>query len=508
MTEFRNYIVRPSPKPARTDFRDVFWIYLSPANLLLHGLRPGDNCRLQTPRGAPTYAIVFENAKIQDSVVQTSKTLQAIYGLKLGDNISLSPSRESIPVVTQVALEEVVKDEAKGPISESDRVHWAWIVEDALKRAEYLCPGLVFDVEAIRQERSFKVTKVNGSVDVTVHRFVPDSNFEVRIEATGSQSEALLASEHRSLEISNDGIAGLDAQLLKINRRLSACGNFHNKFRFRASYPSRQGGIIIHGPSGTGKTLILNHVVKSGWESAFHLEIIKKGRGESDSVVRQAFAEARRRQPSVIVIDGIENICGKSQPQASFPTINMTTILCTEMDSLGDARVLVIATARSLSDIDDDLRIPGRFKFEVETTVPDSKSRIEILKIISGLSKDAEFPELHSIGERTHGYVGADLLTLFLCAMDKAEDRVLGVESSNATDKTNGINEAEPEITVTEADLNAALLEVRPTAMREVFLETPKVRWGDIGGQHEVKNSLQKAIEWPFKVHLFFIGQC
>ena len=55
-------------------------------------------------------------------------------------------------------------------------------------------------------------------------------------------------------------------------------------------------------------------------------------------------------------------------------------------------------------------------------------------------------------------------------------------------------------VEVQEADLNEALLEVRPTAMQEVFLETPKVQWSDIGGQQEVKRALRQAVEWPLKV--------
>lgn len=56
------------------------------------------------------------------------------------------------------------------------------------------------------------------------------------------------------------------------------------------------------------------------------------------------------------------------------------------------------------------------------------------------------------------------------------------------------------ELDVTEEDFNAALLQVRPSSMREMFLETPKVRWSEIGGQQHVKKILRKAIEWPLKV--------
>jgi len=501
MADNRSYIVRPPPKAPRTDLKDAFWIYLSPGNLLLHGLRPGETCQIQDLQGISRLAIARDNAKIQDSVVQVSPTIQSIYGFKLGDHISVQAFKNSIPTVEYVTLEESINPNVKETIAVTDRPHWAWIVEDALRRAEYLCPGMVFEVEARHQRRSFMVASINESVNAAMCRLTPDSDVKVIVEARGSQSEVSSLTEHGPLEISNDHIAGLDRQIMEINYWLSDCSNSpHDKVEFPAHLPFLRGGVLIHGPSGTGKTLILDHVTKIGGSRAFRLEMTGKGQAENEKNLRQTFAEARRHQPSVIVIDRLEDMCGKLQPQASLPSLDLTSVLCAEIDGSSDTRTLIIAATRSLGNINDDLRTPGRFRLEVETTVPDSKARIEILKIISGLSKDAESPELHHIGERTHGYVGTDLRRLFLRAMDKAKKRVLELRSRNATIKTNGVVNLRMKTTVTENDLNAALLEIRPRVMREVFLETPNVRWSDIGGQEEVKNSLQEAVEWPLKV--------
>lgn len=494
MADNRSYIVRPPPKAPRTDLKDAFWIYLSPGNLLLHGLRPGDICQMQNLQGTSRLAIARDNSKIQDSVIQVSPTIQATYGFKLGDHVSIQASKELITTAGSVSLRE----HANETIAITDGPHWAWVAEDALRRAEYLCPGMVFEVEAIHQRKSFMVTSINRSSKVAVFRLNPGSDVTVDVDATGSQSEVSSSSEHESMEILNEQIAGLDRQIMEINYWLTGCSNSpHDKVTFPAHYPSLRGGLLIHGPSGTGKTLILDHVTKVGGSRAFRLKTTGKGQAEKN--LRRTFAEARCHQPSVIVIDCLEDMCGKLQPQASLPSLDLTSVLCAEIDGSSD-RTLVIAATRSPGDINDDLREPGRFRIEVETTVPDSKARIEILKIISGLSKDAESPELHHIGERTHGYVAADLRRLFLRAMEKAGKRDLELRSKNATIKTNGVANLEMETTVTENDLDAALLEIRPRVMREVLLETPNVRWSDIGGQEEVKNSLQKAVEWPLKV--------
>lgn len=67
----------------------------------------------------------------------------------------------------------------------------------------------------------------------------------------------------------------------------------------------------------------------------------------------------------------------------------------------------------------------------------------------------------------------------------------------------NSVMDASVPLDIREIDILSALQEIRPTAMREVFLETPKVRWTDIGGQHDIKKRLQKAVERPLKVRRF-----
>ena len=496
----RGYIVRPSPKGPRTDLKDVFWIYLSPANLLLHGLRPRDICQIQTPQGSNRMAILLDNAKIQDSVVQTSQALREIYGINLGDNISLSRCEAPVPAVDSIILSEVLDDNRREAVPESEYIHWAWAVSSSLKRAEYISVGMKVDVDPVGQLRTFKVVEVNKSNNTTVYRYDSGSEVHVKIGTKDKcpSSTAPMPSDCGPSEMSKTSIAGLDRQIQLINDRIVALGDDRVKAKFRTGYPSRQGGIIIHGPSGTGKTLLLDHLADCNRNSAFRLIFGGKNQRECDDAVRQVFAEAHRSQPSVITIDRLDAAAGKSRDLVS--TIDITQSLGAEMDRLGEAKILVVAVATSLSNISDDLRSPGRFYKEVETTVPDARSRTRILEIMSGFPGEAESQMLQNIGHRTHGYVGADLLRLILCALDIAEARVLAAASTKLTDNTNGQLKSEVEAMVIEDDLNAALLEVRPSAMREVFLETPKVRWSDIGGQQEVKGSLKKAIEWPLKV--------
>ena len=163
--------------------RDLFSVYLSPANLLKHGLTQGSPCQFETSQGVSCTAIVFDNPKIQDSVIQTSKTFQGLYNIKLGDKISLTSSDHPIANAKDVVIRESPHDDVQLPIAERYQIHWAWLAKDALKGAIYLCPGLPLDnIETTTQKKSFQVLEINGSSELTVYRFEHDMNVEIRLE--------------------------------------------------------------------------------------------------------------------------------------------------------------------------------------------------------------------------------------------------------------------------------------------------------------------------------------
>ena len=520
-TDNRTYTVRPFSKPARNDLKDVFRIYLSPSTLLLHKLRAGDACQIQNPGGRSKLAIAWTAPeKIQDTVVQTSKTLQSLYGLKLGDKISILGGDATIADVRSVQLAEVPRNGTALPyagLTDDERAHWAWFLEHPLSRAEMIYPGMIFeDIELKNQRRSFKIESINAAQGVcALYRMQAFS--EIHLGCVPSQEPAVIDLPHEILFVSSDGIGGLRRQLAQLNERLSVYNGEQRKLKLPAYYRPRRGGLILHGPPGTGKTLLLNKVAAAPWKKVLKIDMTIGGRhvGDSEAAVHRIFSDALASQPSVVIIDRLDTVAGKAASQESLRTINIAPSLCEELNRLDGSRVFVIAATNRLRDVDEALRGPGYFEFDIEMPIPDSKSRIEILKIISGLPRSAAARELEGLGDRTHGFVGADLDRLVQLSVDKAKARVVGsclhIDSEhvefNGTTLSNGVGGMgqvqtgdETVIEVTETDLNGALLDIRPTAMREVFLETPKVRWSDIGGQPELKRSLKQAVEWPFKV--------
>ena len=534
LSDPRLYTVRPFSKPARTDLKDVFRVYLSSTTLLLHKLRSGDLCMLRLLEdtehldGQYIPAIAWAAPeKIQDTVVQTSKALQELHHLKLGDKVSIKSTQDPLSDIQSITLSEIPQVTLDSPLVSLDKIgqgHWAWYLELPLSKAEVLCPGMIIDeIELKGQRRSFKVDQINhNDFSDTLYRFVSAS--AIRLQDPYSSRANSIAGLQRCLTITQDGIGGLTRQLDQLNQRLSAYNDSLQRLKLPSYYRSRRGGVLLYGPPGTGKSLILKKVSDAGWAKVFHLDGQAIGRyaGNVDTAVSRIFADARRRQPSVIIVDRLETLAGKAKDLSSPQAISITISLCEEFERLGDARILVIAATKALSDIDEALRRPGCFEFQLELPIPDSKTRTNILKILTSLHPDSTVPMLQSMGDRTHGFVGADLDKLVQLAVDKATARTLasnenvishGIRNEHSSwplqdDQRTLYENPELVVEVTEEDLNNALLEVRPTAMQEVFLETPKVRWTDIGGQHEIKRSLKQAVEWPFRVYRPQIRLC
>lgn len=512
------YTVRPFSKPARTDLKDTFRIYLSPATLLLHKLRAGDPSQIYTSDKPRRTAIAWTALeKIQDNVVQTSKVLQTLYGLKLGDKITISKQDARVQEVVSVSVTESTQNSGVSSFTmeEQDRKHWEWFLELPLRRAEFVCVGMVFeDVELKGSKRTFTINTINGlSESLNLFQFQDSSRVVLR---SRTSSEPTTPTYDNRLEISFDSVGGLDRQLRQLNERLAAYNYGQRRLKMPPWYRRRRGGILLYGPTGTGKSLILEKIASAPWQKVLFLDgsILGRNIGDGEAGIRKVFAEARRYHPSVIIVDQLETIASKTGSTDGVRGSGIVWALRQELDRLGDSLTLFIGATRRLIDIDESLRVPGRLEFEIEIPIPDANARIEILKVLQRLPAAASDAGLERLGECTHGYVGADLMALLQLAADKAEARYIQLpqsrdnhsiqvnshhhQSDSAPEPSEEINEIIVE--VTEADLEEAMTEIRPTAMREVFLEAPKVRWSDIGGQHKIKQSLREAVEWPFKV--------
>src|SRR5579863_1042783 len=259
-------------------------------------------------------------------------------------------------------------------------------------------------------------------------------------------------------------------------------------------------GVLLYGPPGTGKTLLAKAVAS---ESNAHFipisgpEIMSKFYGESEARLREIFKEAKEKSPSIIFIDEIDSIAPKREEVTGEVERRVVSQLLSLMDGLeARGKVIVIAATNRPNAIDPALRRPGRFDREIEIKVPDKKGRFEILQIHTRHMPLTQEVDLEKLSAVTHGFVGADLEYLCKEGAMKTLRRMLP-ELKVEDDKL------QPEflnrLQVTMDDFENALKDVMPSAMREVYLETPDVKWGDIGGLESVKKELQEAVEWPLK---------
>ena len=259
-------------------------------------------------------------------------------------------------------------------------------------------------------------------------------------------------------------------------------------------------GVLLFGPPGTGKTLLAKAVAN---ESNAHFisisgpEIMSKFYGESEARLREIFKEAKEKAPSIIFIDEIDSIAPKREEVTGEVERRVVSQLLSLMDGLeGRGKVIVIAATNRPNALDPALRRPGRFDREIEIKVPDKRGRLEIMQIHTRnmpLDTDVDQDKIAGV---THGFVGADLEYLCKEAAMKCLRRLL--PELNLEDEKLA-PEVLNKLVVTMNDFENAVKEVMPSAMREVYLESPDVPWTAIGGLDDVKRELQEAVEWPLR---------
>ncbi|MEM7823971.1 MAG: CDC48 family AAA ATPase [Candidatus Aenigmatarchaeota archaeon] len=261
-------------------------------------------------------------------------------------------------------------------------------------------------------------------------------------------------------------------------------------------------GVLLHGPPGCGKTLIAKAVANEAGANFISLagpEIFSKWYGQTEENLRKVFEEAEKNAPSIIFIDEIDAIAPKREEVTGEVERRTVSQLLTLMDGLkARGKIIVIAATNRPNALDPALRRTGRFDREIEIPVPDKKGRLEILQIHTRampLDKDVDLDKLADI---TYGYVGADLAGLVKEAAMSALRRVLP-EISSLKPGEQIPKEIIEKIKVTKSDFDYAMRMVAPSAMREVLIEIPKVKWEDVGGLEEVKQLLKEAVEWPLK---------
>jgi transitional endoplasmic reticulum ATPase len=311
---------------------------------------------------------------------------------------------------------------------------------------------------------------------------------------------AIKEAQSKRAAVTYEDIGGLRREVRRIREMIELPLRFPEVFERLGIDPPK--GVLLHGPPGCGKTLIARAVAHETSARFFHVngpEIIDQWYGSSEAHLRRIFEDARRRAPAIIFLDEIDAIAPKREElsgerQAERRVVAQLLTLMDGLESRGN--VVVIAATNIPNTLDPALRRPGRFDREIMISVPDREGRREILEIYTRgmpLSSDVDLERLAGV---THGFVGADLESLGREAALSALRRLMpAIEFSQASIPYDRLAALE----VTTDDFEAALSEVEPSALREVFTEVPDVGWDDVGGLDDAKRVLIESVEWPLR---------
>ena len=300
--------------------------------------------------------------------------------------------------------------------------------------------------------------------------------------------------------VTYEDIGGLHREIRRIREMIELPLRYPEIFERLGIDPPK--GVLLQGPPGCGKTLIARAVAHETSAHFIHIngpEVIDKYYGASEAHLRKLFEEASQHQPAIIFIDEIDAIAPKREEMSGDRQVERRVVaqLLALMDGLKSrGQVIVIAATNIPNTLDPALRRPGRFDREIAISVPDKESRYEIITIHARGMPLAENVDLQRLAAVTHGFVGADLAALCREAAMSALRRLMpDIDFAQAHIPYEKLLTLE----VTMDDFEAALTEVEPSAIREVFTEIPDVSWDQVGGLDEIKRLLIETIEWPLR---------
>jgi transitional endoplasmic reticulum ATPase len=301
-------------------------------------------------------------------------------------------------------------------------------------------------------------------------------------------------------KISYEDIGGLGKELHRIREMVELPLKYPQVFERLGIDPPK--GVLLHGPPGCGKTLIARAVANETAAYFTHItgpEIMGKFYGESEGRLRSVFEEAKTNAPAILFIDEIDAIAPKREEMGGEKQVERRVVaqLLALMDGLESrGEIIVIGATNIPNSLDPALRRPGRFDREIAISIPDHKGRLEILQIHTRGMPLAQDVDLERLSQITHGFVGADLEAL---SREAAMNALRKIMPSIDFQLDEIPYETLLKLEVTMSDFTEALKEVEPSAIREVFVEVPNVRWEDVGGLDEMKQRLIEAVEWPLR---------
>ncbi|MHA1587170.1 MAG: CDC48 family AAA ATPase [Candidatus Thorarchaeota archaeon] len=470
-------------KVAEAEHRDIgrFIVRIDAVSMEKLGVRTGDIIQIKGKRVTAAIAWPAYQGDKGREIIRMDGRIRRNAGVSLSEKVTVSRANEEPARNVTLAPTSV-------PIRPEPRF------EEFVKRKLLNCPVTPQDtvfIPILGRAIPFKVISIKPAGTVVVQH---STILTIAEKPTGDVIG--------TAQVTYEEIGGLSDEIQRIREMVELPMKHPELFKRLGIDPPR--GLILHGPPGTGKTLLAKAVASESEANFIHIngpEIMSKFYGESEQKLRKIFEDAEENAPSIIFIDEIDAIAPKREDVQGEVERRVVAQLLATMDGLKSrGQVVVIAATNRVNAVDPALRRPGRFDREIEIGVPDKTGRLEVLHIHSRgmpLTEEGDLRvDLAALASRTHGFVGADLHALCREAAMKALRRYLPKINLDEEEIPQDVLE---QLEVTNEDFLGALREIQPTAVREVFIEIPNVRWSDIGGLQEVKDTLIEVVEWPLK---------
>ncbi len=376
------------------------------------------------------------------------------------------------------ALTKIAKTIVLLPVSDVVTVdkEFTDFVKNRLKGLPF-CQGDEISVMILGNSMDFKISKTVPKGIVTIDR---TTEFSISSDKVTD----------KKIRVTYDEVGGLRNEI-KVMREIVELPLRHPEIFDRLGIEPHS-GILLYGPPGCGKTLIAKVLASESEANMYSIngpEIMNKYYGETEAKLREIFKEAKDNSPSIIFIDEIDAIAPKREEAYGDVEKRVVAQLLALMDGLTDrGNVIVLGATNRPDSVDPALRRPGRFDREIEVSVPNADGRYEILQIHTRGMPIAEDVESRRLASELHGYTGADIKSLCREAALKAIRRYLP-DIDLETEKVSA--EILQKMDINIQDFYDAMHEVVPTAMREFYVERPKVFWNEVGGLEDVKVTLQ-----------------
>lgn len=461
-------------------------VMLSLAKMEELNLFRGDTVLMKGKKKHETIAVAIADEGTSDSKIRMNKVIRKNLRVKLGDVVSVTSTGE-VPYAKAVHIL---------PFDDSIQGVTGNLFET------YLKPYFLEAYRPVRKGDTFLVREGFRPVEFKVMEIDPaDTQVAIIEPATVIHCDGdpvKREDEEKLDEVGYDDIGGVRKQLSQIREMIELPLRHPTLFKTLGVKPPR--GVLLHGPPGSGKTLIAKAVANETGAFFFLIngpEIMSKMAGDSEANLRRAFEEAEKNAPAIIFIDEIDSIAPNREKTHGELERRIVSMLLTLMDGIKSrGQVIVIGATNRQNSLDPALRRFGRFDREIELGVPDVEGRLEILHIHTKNMKLAEDVDLESVAEQIHGFVGADIAQLCTegalnCIREQMdvidiEDEVIDAEVLAA-------------MSVRQEHFSQALKTVNPSSLRSTVVESPNVKWSDIGGLEDVKKQLIEMVQWPFE---------